>query len=53
MLSLIYLTFRENCKFEYFIDSILRQSNSEINSKIQIIIVDGFLYNCDNPDKRS
>ena len=52
MISIIYITFRENCKFEWFIQSLLSQSDENIRSKIQIIIVDGFLYNCLDENER-
>lgn len=53
MISIIYITFREHCKFEWFIQSLLKQSNENIRSKIQIIIVDGLLYdNNTNEDER-
>ena len=47
MLSIVYITFRENCKFEWFIDSLVQQSIPEQREFIQIIVVDGLL---DNPD---
>ena len=52
MLSLIYITFREHCMFDWFIESIFNQSNLELNKQIQIIIVDGFLQNCVDINKR-
>lgn len=51
MLSLIYITFREHCMFEWFIQSI-NNNNLKLNKKIQIIIVDGFLQNCLDINKR-
>jgi len=44
MLSIVYITFRENCKFEWFIDSLLQQTDADLRKWIQIIIVDGLLY---------
>lgn len=44
MLSIVYITFREHCKFEWFIDSLVKQSDSSLRKNIQIIIVDGFLF---------
>jgi hypothetical protein len=44
MLSIVYITFRENCKFEWFVDSLVHQSTPEQRSSIQIIIVDGLLH---------
>jgi hypothetical protein len=52
MLSIIYITFRENCKFDWFIQSLIKQSDENIRSKIQIIIVDGFLNNSLNENDR-
>jgi len=47
MLSLIYITFRENCRFEYFIEPLLKSIDEcQINIPIQIIIVDGYLFEC-------
>lgn len=50
MLTIIYITFREHCMFEWFIEP-LKQSIAEnnFNFPIQIVVVDGFLY--DSPDK--
>ena len=44
MLSIVYITFRENCKFEWFIDSLVQQSTKELRDQIQIIVVDGMFY---------
>ena len=43
MLSIVYITFRENCKFEWFLQSLIQQTDEDLRSRIQIIIVD-FLY---------
>ena len=43
MLSIVYITFRENCKFEWFIESLVKQSTQEQRASIQIIVVDGIL----------
>jgi hypothetical protein len=43
MLSIIFITFRTNCKFEWFIQSLIRQTTEELRPLIQIIIVDGIL----------
>jgi len=50
MLSIIFITFREECKFDWFIKSLISQSNEEIRSVIQIIIVDG-LHGSDERSK--
>lgn len=47
MISIIFITFRENCKFDWFIQSLIKQSHENIRSSIQIIIVDGFLQYLD------
>lgn len=50
MLSIIYITFRENCMFEWFIEPLKKSiAENGFNFPIQIIVVDGFLYEC--PDK--
>jgi glycosyltransferase involved in cell wall biosynthesis len=50
MLSIIYITFRENCRFEWFIEPLRKSiADNGFTVPIQIIIVDGFLYEC--PDK--
>lgn len=42
MISIVYITFREECKFEWFITSIIKQYQEQyFNFKIQIIVVDG------------
>lgn len=52
MLSIIYITFRENCMFEWFIEPLRKSINDNgFNFPIQIIVVDGFLY--ESPDKTS
>ena len=48
MISIIFITFRENCKFEWLIQSLIKQSGENIRSLIQIIIVDGFLQSLNN-----
>ena len=52
MLSIVYITFRENCKFEWFISSLIRQSDESLRKQIQIIIVDGIL-NENEMDRRT
>jgi hypothetical protein len=48
MISIIFITFRENCKFEWFIQSLMNQCNKINFFLIQIIIVDGFLQYLNN-----
>ena len=52
MLSIVYITFRENCKFEWFIDSLVHQSDENLRKGIQIIIVDGILESNVNESER-
>ena len=47
MLSIVYITFREHCKFEWFIGSLLAQTDENLRKSIQIIVVDGILYSTD------
>lgn len=50
MLSIIYITFRENCMFDWFIEPLRKSiADNGITIPIQIVVVDGFLYEC--PDK--
>ena len=50
MLSIIYITFRENCMFEWFIEPLRKSiTDNGFNFPIQIVVVDGFLY--ESPDK--
>ena len=51
MISIVYITFRENCMFNWFIDSLNIQSTDDIKKILQIIIVDGYL-NDDNSISR-
>jgi len=44
MLSIVYITFREHCKFEWFVDSLLAQTDESLRKSIQIIVVDGLLH---------
>jgi hypothetical protein len=55
MLSIVYITFRENCKFEWFIDSLVQQTDEALRKDIQIIVVDGILHdpNCNESDRRN
>lgn len=50
MLSIVYITCREFCHFEWFIQSLIHQSDADLRSKIQIIIVDGLLGDCEHID---
>jgi hypothetical protein len=51
MISIIFITFRENCKFEWFIQSLIQQSDQYIRSLIQIVIVDGLLQNLNDTEQ--
>jgi len=56
MLSIIYITCRLNCKFEYFFESLMKFYPKHLSkSEIQIIIVDGLLdsQNIDLEERRS
>ena len=45
MLTLIYITFRENCMFEWFIEPLRKSiADNGITIPIQIVVVDGLLY---------
>jgi hypothetical protein len=47
MLSIIYITFRENCMFEWFIEPLRKSiADNGFTVPIQVIVVDGFLYEC-------
>ena len=52
MLSIIFITFRECCKFEWFIQSILHQTTENLRKHIQIIVVDGVLENFKDQSER-
>jgi len=43
MLSIVYITFRQHCKIEWFIQSLIKQTDTELRKQIQIIVVDGIL----------
>ena len=51
MISIIFITFRENCKFDWFIQSLIKQSDENIRSLIRIVIVDGFLQYLNNTEE--
>ena len=42
MLSIVYITFRENCKFEWFVESLYKQRTIH-SGAIELIIVDNIL----------
>jgi len=52
MLSIVYITFRENCKFEWFIKSLLNQCLPEVKHFIQIVVVDGILEDPTIPETK-
>ena len=53
MLSIIYITFRENCMFEWFIEPLRKSiTDNGFTVPIQIIVVDGFLYECSDKVQR-
>lgn len=53
MLTLIYITFRENCMFEWFIEPLRKSiADNGITIPIQIVVVDGFLYECSDKSLR-
>lgn len=53
MISIVYITFRENCRFEWFIESLCNQATAEQMGQIQLIIVDGYLFESDQPVRRA
>ena len=52
-LSIIYITFRENCKFEWFIHPLIRQTAQYDRSKMEVIVVDGFLDDTNQAERRA
>ena len=55
MISIIFITFRENCKFDWFINSLIKQSTQQMRENIQIIVVDGLLqklYDTEEKNRR-
>ena len=48
MLSIVYITFRQHCKIEWFIQSLVQQTDTELRKQIQIIVVDGILNEVDD-----
>jgi hypothetical protein len=52
MLSLIYITFRENCQFQWTFDALMNQVDILLRPKIQLIIVDGMLQYSENSNNR-
>jgi len=52
-LSIIYITFREHCKFEWFIHPLIRQTAQYDRSKMEVIVVDGFLDNTNQAERRA
>jgi hypothetical protein len=53
MISIVYITFRENCRFEWFIESLMNQTNDEQRATLQLIVVDGFLFGSDEERRRA
>jgi glycosyltransferase involved in cell wall biosynthesis len=53
MISIVYITYRENCGFEWFIESLCNQATAEQRAQIQLIIVDGLLFESDQPVRRA
>lgn len=52
MLSLIYITFRENCQFQWTFDALVNQVPENLRSSIQLVIVDGMLQHDETALKR-
>lgn len=51
MLTIIYITFREHCRFEWFIEPLLKSIADNVSIPIQIVVVDGYLYECSHLDQ--